>query len=105
MRHSRRRLERLEKELAEAQAAQAALARRVAMFEEIAAAAGAALDEKPEIPATLLAAAAHGRQDGAPVRLAVGGADVIAVIGDEGGDPREWWTAIHKIASRPRIVP
>ena len=39
---------------------------------------------------------------GSPVRLAVGGRDVIAVIGDEGGDPRAWWTAIRQLAARPR---
>jgi hypothetical protein len=102
VRHSKRRLTRLEDELAEARAAQAALSERVAMFEKIAAAAGAALDEQAQVPATLLAAAAHGRQEGAPVRLAVGGSDVIAVIGDEGGDPGEWWAAIHELAARRR---
>src|SRR6185437_7781506 len=42
------------------------------------------------VPPTLLAAAAEPARDGSPVRLAVEGDDVIAVSGDEGGDPREW---------------
>jgi hypothetical protein len=117
----RRRLAQLEKEVAQARAERAELQRRMDMFEQIAAAAGASLDEEqtaiaagdgsvasdvsaalPAVPATLLAAAKERRQQGAPVRLAVGGRDVIAVIGDEGGDPREWWTAIRSVASRLR---
>ena len=109
----RQRLARLEKEIADARTAQAALQQRVEVFEMIAAAAGAALDEAlPDgrsaaplapVPATLLAAATVRRPQGAPVRLAVGGRDVIAVIGDdEDGDPREWWTAIHQLVSRLR---
>jgi hypothetical protein len=112
----RRRLGQLERQLAETRAAQTALQQRVDLFERIAAAAGAALDDpRPgaetaglplaPVPATLLAAATEGRPDGSPVRLAVGGRDVIAVIGDdEGGDPGEWWTAIHRLASRLRSV-
>jgi hypothetical protein len=108
----RQRLAQLEKELAETRVAQAALQQRVDVFEQIAAAAGASLDGAQPgegsagplapVPATLLAAATEGRPDGSPVRLAVGGRDVIAVIGDEGGDPREWWTAIHQLAARRR---
>jgi hypothetical protein len=117
----RRRLAQLEKELASTRAAQGALEQRVELFEKIAAAAGASLDEAaPDdqptrplapvpagllapVPAALLSAATDRRADGMPVRLAVGGRDVIAVIGDdEGGDPREWWTAIHKFAARLR---
>jgi hypothetical protein len=109
----RRRLAQLEKELASTRAAQAVLQQRVELFEKIAAAAGASLDEAAPgdwpagslapVPATLLTAATDRRAEGLPVRLAVGGRDIIAVIGDdEGGDPREWWTAIHKFASRLR---
>jgi len=35
----------------------------------------------------------------AAVRLAVDDSKVIAVIGGEGGDPYEWWAAIHRLAS------
>jgi hypothetical protein len=109
----RRRLAQLEKELAATRAEQASLQQRVDLFEKIAAAAGASLDETAPgehpagslapVPATLLAAATGRRAEGSPVRLAVGGRDVIAVIGDdEGGDPREWWSAIHKFAVRLR---
>jgi hypothetical protein len=116
----RQRLTQLEKELAQTRAAQAALQQRVDVFEQIAAAAGASLDTaggaaldeaqsaRPPIgpltsvPATLVAAATEGRPDGSPVRLVVGGQDVIAVIGDEGGSPHEWWTAIRQLAARPR---
>jgi hypothetical protein len=99
---ARRRLQRLEQEVAEARAGQAALQRRVEMFEKIAAAAGAAIDDTmplQPVPPTLLAAALEARQDGSPVHLAVGDSDVIAVIGNEGGDPHEWWAAIHRLAS------
>jgi hypothetical protein len=109
----RRRLAQLEKELASTRAAQAVLEQRVELFEKIAAAAGASLDEaapghRPAgslapVPAALLSAATDRRAEGRPVRLAVGGRDIIAVIGDdEGGDPREWWTAIHKLTARLR---
>ncbi len=99
---AKRRLERLEREIAEARAERAALQRRVDLFEKIAEAAGAALDDTvpaAPVPPSLLAAAQDPRQAGCPVRLAVGGNDVIAVIGDEGGDPREWWSAIQRLAS------
>jgi hypothetical protein len=79
----------------------------VELFEKIAAAAGASLDEgslPAPVPAALRAAASERRRRGSPVRLVVGSSDVIAVIGDEGGDPAEWWTAIHKIMSRLRSV-
>jgi hypothetical protein len=103
----RGRLERLEAEVAEARAAQAALQRRLEAFEKIAAAAGADLDlddtmPQQPVPPSLLAAALDPNRKGSPVRLAVGGQDVIAVIGDEGGDPREWWAAIHQLATRLR---
>ncbi len=122
-----KRLERLEKEVAEARAERAALQRRVDLFEKIAKAAGAALDETGleetglaetgldsarsdeagpcgtvpimPVPQALLAAAQDPRRTASPVRLAVGGNDVIAVIGNEGGDPLEWWAAIQRLAS------
>lgn len=108
--HGRRRMRQLELEIAEARAQQAALQQRVDLFEKIAAAAGASLDDAPRaaaaaggaggpVPATLLAAASQRRERGSPVRLAVGEADVIAVIGDEGGDPREWWAVIRRLGS------
>ncbi len=98
----KRRLERLEREVTEARAERAALQRRVDLFEKIAEAAGAALDDTgpvAPVPPSLLAAAQDPRQLGSPVRLAVGGNDVIAVIGNEGGDPVEWWSAIQRLAS------
>jgi hypothetical protein len=109
----RRRLAQVENELMATRTAQRVLQQRVDMFEKIAAAAGASLHEAGSgdgtagslapVPPNLLAAAAERRAEGSPVRLAVGGRDVIAVIGDdEGGDPREWWTAIHKFAARLR---
>jgi hypothetical protein len=112
----KRRMADLEKEVAQARAAQAALQQRVDLFERIATAAGASLAEAPPgaagpaggspgepLPATLLAAATRGQAAGAPVRLEVGGQDVIAVIGDdEGGDPREWWNAIHRLTAQLR---
>ena len=81
------------------------------MFERIAAAAGVSItDAGPvepaplssptqPVPPTLLAAASEAASDGSPVRLAVEGSDVIAVIGDEGGDPREWWAVIRRLGS------
>jgi hypothetical protein len=109
----RRRLAQMEKELTATRAAQRVLQQRVELFEKIAAAAGASLHEAEPgdgparplapVPPNLLAAASGRRAEGSPVRLAVGGREVIAVIGDdEGGDPREWWTAIHKFAARLR---
>ena len=113
----KRRLERLEREVAEARAERAALQRRVDLFEKIAEAAGATLDDAAldetaldetaldatvpaaPVPLSLLAAAQDPRQTGSPVHLAVGGNDVIAVIGNEGGDPLEWWSAIQRLAS------
>jgi hypothetical protein len=108
---ARRRLRQLEQEVAEARAAQAVLQQRVEMFERIAAAAGVSIrDAAPgqaapaasssqPVPPTLLAAAAEPSREGSPVRLAVEGSDVIAVIGDEGGDPREWWAVIRRLGS------
>ncbi len=99
---AKRRLERLEREVAQARAERAALQRRVDLFEKIAEAAGAALDDTvpvTPVPPSLLAAAQDPRQSGSPVHLAVGGDDIIAVIGNEGGDPHEWWSAIQRLAS------
>jgi septal ring factor EnvC (AmiA/AmiB activator) len=105
----RRRLRRLEQEVAEARVAQAALQQRLEAFEQIAAAAGAQVsaddDTSPSlqpVPATLIAAAREAQEKGSPVRLPVNGGEVIAVIGDEGGDPHEWWAAIHRLAARLR---
>jgi hypothetical protein len=102
---ARRRLQQLEKEAALARAERAELQERLAAFEKIAAAAGASIPDiaappSAPVPPALVAAAGRGRQQGSPVRLAVGGQDVIAVIGDEGGDPREWWQAIHRVTGR-----
>ncbi len=102
------RIRRLECEVAEARAGQAELRRRVEMFEKIAAAAGADLDDTAPadpvpaqpVPPSLLAAAQDRRHSGAPVRLDVDGREFIAVVDGEGGDPREWWSAIWRLASR-----
>jgi septal ring factor EnvC (AmiA/AmiB activator) len=107
---AKRRLQRLEQEVAEARVTQAALQRRLEAFEQIAAAAGAAVTpggdaddtSQQPVPATLIAAAREAHEKGSPVRLPVNGGEVIAVIGDEGGDPREWWAAIHRLAARLR---
>lgn len=99
------RMRRLENEVAEARAGQAELQRRVELFEKIAAAAGAELDDTvatDPVPASLLAAALDPRRNGAPVRLDVDGRELIAVVDGEGGDPHEWWSAIRRLASRQR---
>jgi hypothetical protein len=53
------------------------------------------------MPAELVAAAREARDDEdvrlLPVRLELAGGSVIAVIGGD-GDPREWWTAVWRIA-------
>jgi hypothetical protein len=100
----RRRLERLEGELAEARATQAQLRLRLERFEMIAAAAGAPVAGSVPVapmPPELVAAARDLRPRDVPVRLEIGGAEVIAVIGGE-GDPREWWQAIWQLASPVR---
>jgi hypothetical protein len=103
----RRRLQQLETEVAQGKAERAELRRRLDWFEEIAVAAGAAAPgaqppgagRQSTVPAApppnLLAAARDLRRDDFPVRLEVGGAEVIAVVGGP-GDPREWWTAIWR---------
>jgi hypothetical protein len=101
----RQRIRRLEDAVAQAQAQQAELARRLALFEEIAAAAGLEMGEPSAtttVPPSLLAAARDPGNRGASVRLDVDGHEVIAVVGGERGDPREWWAAIRHVASRLR---
>lgn len=105
-------MRRLESEVAAGRAEQAELRRRLELFEKIAAAAGAALDDPAQgdagatdvlatapVPPSLLAAAQDPRRSGAPVRLDVNGSELIAVVDGE-GDPHEWWSAIRRLASR-----
>jgi O-acetyl-ADP-ribose deacetylase (regulator of RNase III) len=100
----RRRLRELEAELAEAVTRQAELRRRLEQFERIAAAAGAAgvaggrPAQAAPLPPALTAAARDLHRRDVPVRLGIGGSEVIAVIGGA-GDPREWWTAIQQLAA------
>lgn len=109
------RMRRLENEVAAGRAERAELRRRLELFERIAAAAGATLDDTvPDdpgaapaaamepVPPSLLAAAQDPRRSGAPVRLDVDGSELIAVVDGEGGDPHEWWSAIRRLASRLR---
>ena len=95
----RRRLQRLEDELASARADQAQLQRRLEAFEVIAAAAGGAPDSVPSgpMPPGLVAAGRELHSQDFPVRVEMEGSEVIAVVGG-GGDPREWWNAIWQIA-------
>lgn len=95
-------MRRLEGEVASAKADQLELRRRLEVFEAIASAAGAALPEAgwwgevvpaAPLPPSLLAAATDYAIPDSPVRLDVGGTDVIAIIGGP-GDPREWWSAV-----------
>lgn len=100
----RQRIRQLEDAVADAQASQAELMRRLELFEKIAATAGVELGERQpvvDVPEPLVAAARDPRQD-TPVRLEVAGREFIAVVGGEGGNPREWWTAIQHLASQPR---
>lgn len=103
-------MRRLEQEVAPARVGQAELRHRLQLFEMIAGAAGATLAAEPwwgatvpaaPMPASLAAAARDERSLETPVRLDVGDADVIAVIGGP-GDPREWWSAVWQIASADR---
>jgi hypothetical protein len=99
----RQRIRQLEDAVAEAKASQAELARRVELFEKIAAAAGVELSDRPPasaVPKPLMAAAQDPRQD-APVHLDVAGREFVAVVGGEGGDPHEWWAAIQHLAGQP----
>jgi hypothetical protein len=102
----RRRIQRLEDDIATAHADQAELRRRLEAFEMIARAAGAgptaatswgASVPAAPMPAGLLAAAREHGPRQAPVRLDVAGTEVIAVIGGP-GDPREWWSAVWQVA-------
>jgi hypothetical protein len=105
----KRRIQRLEDELARVHADQAMLRRRLEVFEMIAAAAGEAQgDSVPSgpMPPGLVAAARELQAQDFPVRLDVTGRDVIAVIGGGGeGDPREWWNAIWQIAGEHEASP
>jgi len=96
----RRRLRRLEGELVAARADHADLRRRLELFEQIAQSAGAAVSDPPAMPMPpeLVAAARESRASDYPVHLDVLGTQAIAVIGAD-GDPREWWTAIWRIAA------
>jgi hypothetical protein len=109
----RRRIRRLEEEVATARAEQAELERRLEVFEKIAGAVGGSLPESAwwgtavpaaPMPATLAAAAREQLPQDAPVRLEVAGSDVIAVIGGP-GDPRQWWSALWQIAVPSGEVP
>lgn len=97
----RRRLRHLEDEIVATKADQAELRSRMAMFEQIAASAGADLGVVPSkpMPQELLAAARDLHSREFPVRLDVAGIEAIAVIAGE-GDPREWWNAIWRIAGQ-----
>jgi hypothetical protein len=88
---------RLADDLAQTQAEHAELRRRVDAIEMIA----AASDVAP-IPPTLLAAARETRTADVPVRLDVAGTEVIAVVGG-GGNPREWWMAIHRLSAPDEV--
>jgi hypothetical protein len=99
----RERIRRLENAVAEARAERAELTRRIELFEKIAAAAGLDLDERAEaseVPSSLLAAAGDPRRSGASVHLDVDGREMVAVVGGENGDPREWWAAIQRLVTR-----
>ncbi len=101
----RRRLRRLEGELASAKADQLELRQRLEVFEAIASAAGAALPEtswwgrivpSAPMPASLRAAATSHASPDSTLRLDVDGTDVIAIISGP-GDPREWWSAVWSL--------
>jgi len=52
------------------------------------------------IPAVLYAASSIRQQAGDVVSVDISGQHVIAVIGDEGGTPAEWWAALHAFATQ-----
>jgi hypothetical protein len=56
---------------------------------------GAAADIPPELAAALAA----GHRDGQALVLDIGGEEVIAVVGNEGGDPAAVWGFLRQIAS------
>lgn len=106
----RNRLQRLESEIAAGKAERAELRRRLEMFETLAAAAGADVSAQlgrgpwrnapvpsAPLPPALLAASRDLRSRDVPVKLNLGGAEVVAVVGGA-GDPREWWTAMWQLA-------
>jgi hypothetical protein len=104
----RRRVLRLQDEIAAARADQAELRRRLEVFEMIAGAAGASLvapawrgaaGPASRMPANLVAAAREQSPREVPVRLEVGGSEVIAVISGP-GDPREWWSAVCQVTGK-----
>lgn len=101
-----RRIRQLEDEVAAASADRAELRQRLALLESVAAAAGAqphaAVPGAP--PPALLAAARDLHRRDVPVRLDVGGNDVVAIIGGA-GDPREWWTTICQLTVQPEDEP
>jgi hypothetical protein len=99
--------QRREKEGARARTEPASPPPTVEGVEQIAAIAGASLDDTAPlaaVPSALMAAAYDPQLKGLPAHVAAGGTDVIAVIGDEGGDPHEWWGVIHALASRLRAA-
>lgn len=51
------------------------------------------------VPSGLLAAALSRDADGTAVRLALHGGEIVAVTDGGGGDPNEWWAAIHRLTS------
>lgn len=55
----------------------------------------------PCLPSGLLAAALGHHPNGITVRLALNDGEVVAVTSGEGGDPNEWWAAIHRLTSGP----
>jgi hypothetical protein len=104
----RRRIRRLEFEVAEAWASQDELRRRLELFERIAAAAGADLARDPwwreacipePVPPTLVAAARDAGPRPRAVCLSAAGTDVIAVA-DEPGDAADWWAAVSCVAAQ-----
>jgi hypothetical protein len=104
----RRRIRRLEVEVAEAWEGQQEIRRRLDLFERIAAAAGAALPQDQwwraaitaePAPPTLVAASRGAGPRPAAVCLETAGTDVIAVA-DQPGDVRDWWAAICCVAAR-----
>jgi hypothetical protein len=56
-----------------------------------------------DIPPALYAAATSPARDGQAVITRVSGRDVIVVIGDDGGNPTEWWAALHQDVA-PRLA-
>jgi len=107
----RRRVRRLEDEIAVARAERSELKRRLEFFERIAEAAGAEVPAPvsssrwaqsvaaTQMPTSLVAAARVRTPRDVPIRLHVDGTQIIAVVNGP-GDPREWWSAIWQLARR-----